>query len=145
MEAEMGPLGTSHSRDPYIELVNRFPLRPLRSDAELDQAIAIVDELVTRDNLTSGESDYLEVLSDLVHKYESTQHSVSPVSYAEVLRYLLEANQMAQTELARRSRIAGSTISEILAGKRKLSRRHIAALSRVFHVSPAVFSLRSLE
>lgn len=141
----MGNARTSRARDRYIELVQRFPLRPLRSDAELDKAIAIIDELVTRDDLTPGESDYLDVLSDLVHKYESTEHPIEPATDAEVLRFLLQSNEMSQSDLAQRSRISGSTISEILAGKRKLSRRHIAALSRVFHVSPAVFFPEAVE
>jgi len=141
----MAIVRTSPVRDLYIELVHRFPLRRLRSDAELDEAIAIIDELVTRKDLTPGESDYLDVLSDLVHKYESTEDPISPASDAEVLRFLLESNGMGQTELAKRSGIAGSTISEILTGKRKLSRRHIAALSRVFHVSPAVFFPEAVE
>jgi len=57
----MGIGRTSRPRDRYIELVHRFPLRPLRSDAELEKAIAIIDELVTRDDLTPGESDYLDI------------------------------------------------------------------------------------
>jgi len=141
----MAVVATSPDRDLYIKLVQRFPLRRLRSDAELDHAIAIIHELVTREDLTPGESDYLDVLSDLVHKYESTEHPIGPASDAEVLRFLLESNKMGQTELKQRSGIAGSTISEILAGKRKLSRRHIAALSRVFHVSPAVFFHEAVE
>ncbi|MGO9915163.1 MAG: helix-turn-helix domain-containing protein [Isosphaeraceae bacterium] len=141
----MAAVRTAPERDLYIELVQRFPLRRLRSDAELDEAIAIIDRLVTRERLAPGESDYLDVLSDLVHKYESTEHPISPASDAEVLRFLLESNEMAQTELAHRSGIAGSTISEILGGKRKLSRRHIAALSRVFRVSPAVFFPEAVE
>ena len=52
---------------------------------------------------------------------------------------------MAQSELAERSEIAESTISEVLAGKRQLSRRHIAALSRVFLVSPAAFFHEAIE
>jgi len=135
----MAIVARSPDRNLYLKLVRRFPLRRLRSDAELDAAIAIINEFVMRDDLTPGESDYLDVLSDLVHKYESTEHPIAPASDAEVLRFLLESNKMGQTELAQRSGIAGSTISEILAEKRKLSRRHIAALSRVFHVSPAVF------
>src|SRR5438105_2685974 len=102
----MADAPTSSERDLYLELVQRFPLRRIRSDAELDQAIKIVDELVTRKDLTPGESDYLDVLSDLVHKYESTEHPIGPVSDAEVLRFLLESHEMAQTELAQRSGIA---------------------------------------
>ena len=35
--------------DCYLDLVRRFPLRPLRSDADLDAAIKMVDELIDRD------------------------------------------------------------------------------------------------
>jgi HTH-type transcriptional regulator / antitoxin HigA len=125
--------------DKYIDLVHAFPLRPIRSDAELDGAIAMIDSLITRDDLDSGEEDYLDVLSDLVHKYESEHDPIAPVSDANMVRFLLESNDMTQAALAERSGIAESTISEVVAGKRKLSRRHIAAISRVFRVSPSVF------
>ncbi len=125
--------------DRYIELVHAFPLRPLRSESELDGAIAMIDSLVTRDDLDQGEEDYLDVLSDLVHKYEAEHDPIEPVSDAVMVRFLLESNDMTQAELAERSDIAESTISEVIAGKRKFSRRHIAAVSSVFGVSPSVF------
>ena len=78
-------------------------------------------------------------LGDLVHKYEAEHNPLVAVSDSDMVRFLADSNEMTQTELAQRSGIAESTISAILAGKRKLSRRHIAALSRVFRVSPAVF------
>jgi HTH-type transcriptional regulator/antitoxin HigA len=118
----------------YLELVQSFPLRPIRSEVELDRAIAMIDSLLARDELDPGKADYLDVLSDLVHKYEA-EHDPD----AEMVRFLLESNEVAQTELAKQTGIAESTISEILAAKRQLSRRHIAALSKYFHVSPAVF------
>jgi len=131
--------------DKYLGLVRAFPLRPIRSDSELDRAIAVIDSLITRDDLDPGEDDYLDVLGDLVHKYEAEHDPIAPVSDADMVQFLLESNEMAQTELARESGIAESTISEILAGKRNLSRRHIAALSRIFRVSPAVFFPEALE
>jgi HTH-type transcriptional regulator/antitoxin HigA len=123
----------------YLELVQSFPLRPIRSEVELDRAIAMIDSLLARDELDPGKADYLDVLSDLVHKYEAEHDPIEPVSDAEMVRFLLESNEVAQTELAKQTGIAESTISEILAAKRQLSRRHIAALSKYFHVSPAVF------
>ncbi len=125
--------------DSYIELVRVLPLRAIRSDIELDRAIAMIDSLIDQAELNRDEEDYLEVLSDLVHRYESEHDPIAPVPDAEMVRFLLESNDMTQAELAQRSKIAVSTISEILAEKRKLSRRHIAALSRVFRVSPAIF------
>ena len=125
--------------DKYIELVHAFPLRPIRSDAELDRAITMIDSLIERDDLDSGGEDYLDVLSDLVHRYEAEHDPIAPVSDPDMVRFLLESNDMTQAELAERSEIAESTISEVVAGKRKLSRRHIAALSMVFRVSPSIF------
>ena len=130
----------SPERDIYLELVRRFPLRRIRSDAELDRAIAIVDELVSRKDLAPGEDDYLDVLSDLVHKYEAAESPIPPASDAEVLRYLMDSHGLNQVQLAAATEIPVSTISEVLAGKRGLSRHNIGVLSRHFRVSPAVFS-----
>jgi HTH-type transcriptional regulator / antitoxin HigA len=125
--------------DKYLELVRAFPLRPIRSEAELDRAIAIVDSLITRDDLDLGQEDYVDVLSDLIHRYEAEHDPIAPVADADLIRFLLDSNGMSQAELAQRTEIAESTISEILAGKRKLSRRHIALFSKVFRVTPALF------
>ncbi len=129
----------------YLRLVRAFPLRPIRSESELDHAIEMIDSLIAKEILDSGQEDYLDVLGDLVHKYEAEHDPMLAVSDADMVRFLLESNEMAQTELAQRSGIAESTISEIVAGKRKLSRRHIASLSRVFRVSPAVFFPEAVE
>jgi HTH-type transcriptional regulator / antitoxin HigA len=131
--------------DSYLALVRALPLRPIRSDAELDRAIAMIDSLISRAELNAGEEDYLDVLSDLVHRYESEHDPIAPVADAEMVRFLLESNNMTQAELAQRGKIADSTVSEILAGKRKLSRRHIAAVSQIFRVSPAIFFSVAIE
>jgi HTH-type transcriptional regulator/antitoxin HigA len=125
--------------DRYLELVWRFPLRPLRSDGDLDAAIAVIDALLDRDDLDPGEEDYLDVLGDLVKKYETEAHPMPPVSDAEMLRYLIETRETTQAAVSEATGIAESTISEVLAGKRGLNRRHIESLARHFRVSPAVF------
>ena len=126
-------------------LVRELPLRPIRSEVELDRAIAMIDSLISRAEPQPGEEDYLDVPSDLVHRYEAEHDPIVPVSDAEMIRFLLDSNEMTQAELAQRSKIADSTISQILAEKRKLSRRHIAAVSRVFRVSAAVFFSEASE
>jgi HTH-type transcriptional regulator/antitoxin HigA len=137
---------TRHDSDGrYLKLIKAFPLRPIRTESELDRAIAVIDSLVLRDDLDPGEADYLDVLGDLVYKYEAANHPIRPVSDSEMLRFLLDSSGVSQAELAERSRIAASTISEILAGKRRLSRRQIVTLSTLFRLSPAVFFPETLE
>lgn len=126
-------------RDRYLELIQRHPLRPIRTDEELDRAISMVNELIDLPARDADEADYLDVLSDLVEKYEAEAHPIPPASDADVLRYLIEAREITQAKLAADTGVAESTISEVLAGKRGLNRRHIAALARYFAVSPAVF------
>lgn len=127
-------------KEPYAELIRQFPLRPIRSDDELDAAIRVVDSLVGRPALRPEEQDYLDVLSDLVERYEAEAHPIAPLSDADMLQHLIEAKGVPQTEVARATGIADSTISEVLSGKRSLNRTHIGKLARYFAVSPEVFA-----
>ena len=124
----------------YRKLVFQFALRPIQSDADLDRAIAVVDSLLDRDDLDAGEQDYLDVLSDLVERYEDQTDPPRNVSDAEMLRFLMEQREVKQVELSRATGIADSTISAILTGKRTLNRPHIGKLASYFHVSPGVFA-----
>jgi HTH-type transcriptional regulator/antitoxin HigA len=128
------------TQETYLVLIQQFPLRPIRSEAELDEAIAIIDALVIKDVLETAEADYLAVLSDLVEQYESEVHPISPASDAEMLRHLLDAQGVSQGQVARDTGIAASTISAVLLEKRHLTREHIAKLVHYFQVSPSVFA-----
>ena len=121
-------------------MVQRFPLRPIQSGTDLDRAIAVVDSLLDRDNLDAGEQDYLDVLSDLVERYEDQTDPPRDVSDAEMLRFLMEQQAVKQVELSRATAIVESTISAVLSGKRELNRAQIGKLASYFHVSPSVFA-----
>jgi HTH-type transcriptional regulator / antitoxin HigA len=122
-----------------MELVRLFPLRPIRTDTELDAAIAVVDSLIDQDELSAPEQDYLNVLGDLIEAYEEEAVPVRPVADADMLRFLIENKGDTQAAVAKRVGIPESTISEILTGKRKLNRKQIGRLSRYFRVEPGVF------
>lgn len=131
------------SEDRYLELVRRFPLRPLSSEPDLDAAIAMIDSLIDQAKLSAPEQDYLDVLSDLVEAYEAEAVPIKAVGDADLLRFLIENRQASQIEVAKKAGIAESTISEVLAGKRKLNRLQIGKLARYFHIEPGAFSFRA--
>ena len=85
----------------YLKLVRTFPLRPIRSDDSLDRAIAVINSLLDRDDLSPAEADYLDVLSDLVERYETEEHPMEDVSDADMLQHLIEAKGVTQAEVAR--------------------------------------------
>lgn len=126
-------------KDRYLELVQYVPLRPIRTEAELDEAINMVDYLIDRKQMNADEKDYLAVLADLIEKYEDVHYPMEKPVEKDMLRFLLEAKGVTQAQVAKDCRIAESTISEVLKGVRKLNRNHIAKLSAYFHVEPGVF------
>jgi HTH-type transcriptional regulator/antitoxin HigA len=123
----------------YLELIRAFPLRPLRNDADLDAAVAIIDGLLDRPRLSPPEKDYLDVLSDLVEAYEFEAVPMRPVGDAKLLQFLIEQKGVTQADAAHGAGIVESTISEVLAGKRQLNRGQIGKLARYFCVEPAAF------
>ncbi len=86
----------------YLALIRRFPVRPIMSEAELDQATALVNELLDRTRLDSAEDDYLDVLSDLIERYEDKHHPIEDVSADEMLEFLIEKRPAARGLLNRR-------------------------------------------
>ena len=123
----------------YLDLIRKHPLRPLRSDADLDRAVAMVDTLTDGRALASDEDDYLEVLSRLIEDYEDEHDPLPEMSGVEALRYLLEENGLTQSQLSDETKIPVATISEILHEKRGISPRVRNALAKRFRVAPTLF------
>ena len=111
---------------------------PITSERQHDEYLAVLDKLASKDNPTSEEEKYAKVLVTLIEAYEEERHSIPHASPVEVLRTLMDANNLRQKDLVP---IFGSEsiVSEILHKKRDLNKTHIEKLSRRFHVSPAVF------
>jgi HTH-type transcriptional regulator/antitoxin HigA len=125
----------------YMELIRENPLRILRSDDEYARAIAILDRLSNRGTDRShDETEYLLALAVFVERYETEQNrSKSPASGIRILRSLIESRGTTPSQVAAGSGLGASTLSDLLAGRRKLTSRHIAALARFFGVEPEAF------
>ena len=104
--------------DAYFELVQRFPLKHMRSDRELPPMIEILKFLLIRGDLASREQDYLDVLTDIVERSEDETHPMPEVSDAAMLRHLIDSSGVTQSKLSVDVGISMSTISEVLHGKR---------------------------
>lgn len=126
--------------DRYLELVRECPPRIIRSETEYERAIATLDRLSDLGlNRTADETDFLLALALFVERYEEEHEPIPRATGLEMLRDLIETHAVTQSDVAAGTGLANSTISEILAAKRKLNVQHIAALARFFKVEPAVF------
>lgn len=123
----------------YLELIRNFPLRPIRSEAELGRAEKLLHELLDADNLTTPEQDYLEVLGNLIEDYEEKAYPIDDLPPHQMLAGLIEAKGVTQTEVSKATGIPVSTISELLAQKRDFNVSHIERLCAYFGLGPAAF------
>jgi HTH-type transcriptional regulator/antitoxin HigA len=126
-----------------IEVPEKYALEvsapsPIASERQHEQYLDVLDRLLSKDNSTREEEKYAEILVTLIEAYERKHHSIPDASAVEVLRTLMEANDLRQKDLVP---IFGSEsiVSEVLHKKRGLTRSHIEKLSERFNVSPAVF------
>ena len=123
----------------FLGLQKRFlVLRPIHKEADYQHALEVATELSLRTNLTCEQADYLEVLTTLIADYEEKHFEMTRHTPQEILKFLVEENQMSGSDLGR---ILGSRTlgPALLRGQRSLSKTHIKRLADHFSVSPALF------
>jgi len=129
----------------YLDLIRRFPLRPIRTSSQYSIAESIVSELAIREErLDAWQADYFDVLSDLIEAYDD-QHfnlEIAGAGPLETLSFLMNENGMKSSDLGE---LLGSKglASDILHGKRQMSKKVILRLAARFNVEPSLF-LRSV-
>ncbi len=123
----------------YAGLVRLFPPRPIHDRVDLANATEVVDALAGHD-LTPDQEDYLDVLSDLVAKYEEGRAAVrrSRSTPLERLRYVVREAGMSASDLGRLlgNRGLGSLV---LRGRRQLSKTHVRILAEHFKIDAGYF------
>ena len=111
---------------------------PITSQRQHEEYLSVLHQLSSKANPAREEEKYAAVLLTLIEAYEKEHYSIPDASPLEVLRTLMDANDLRQKDL---TPIFGSEsiVSEVLHKKRDLNKMHIEKLSKRFHVSPAVF------
>jgi len=124
----------------YGELLLDLLPRPVQTEAENERALAIVDRLMSKgeDNLTPEEGALLELLVQLIERFEEKAYRIPEAPGYRVLRTLLKNRGVKQADLPL---IFGSRgiASEVYNGKRAISKAQAKKLSEFFGISPAVF------
>ena len=121
---------------PFKQLVG---VTSVRTEEDYAQACATIDALL--DEVSDDEShplaEVLDYLADQVKAYEDENFQIPEAKPSEVLRFLMEQHGLKQEDLgdcAQQSRI-----SDILSGKRSISKEIAKRLAHRFHVRADVF------
>ena len=111
----------------------------IESEAELDRAEEIINRLLSKgENLSPEEEKLLDLVSDLVEKYEDEHYPFPEVAPNEILKFLMTENDYKQSDLLH---VFGSSgiASEVVNGKRSISKAQAKKLAEFFKVSVELF------
>ena len=119
----------------YGELLARVQPHPIKDDREYDRLVGEVGRLMERgeSNLSREETSLLEMLSILIEEYDRKHYPMAPAQPHKMLTFLLEQRGLEPHDLWS---VLGSKsrVSEILSGKRAISKSSAKKLAAFFHV-----------
>jgi HTH-type transcriptional regulator / antitoxin HigA len=127
------------TRERLLELFAQFPPVAIQSDAHLEAAQAIVDDLLGRER-DEAEELYLDLLGTLVYAYEQAHVEMPDLTGLELIHALLAERDLTQRDLVRAGIFATASVaSEVLAGKRSLTTDQVRGLAGFFRLPADLF------
>jgi HTH-type transcriptional regulator/antitoxin HigA len=123
----------------YGRVLSRELPRPIRTDRDLERAIARLEELDERgESLSPEERELAELYASLIEAYEDQRYPIPHAAPHEFLRALLEDRGLSQADIAPLLGGRGHA-SEILSGKRSISKTQAKNLAAHFGLSVEAF------
>ncbi len=123
----------------YGRLLSKAQPMIIRTEEENERALLLVEKLFEKgENLTFEENALLELMVKLIADFEEEYYPIRDASPREILLELMNARGLKQVDLAE---VFGSKsrVSEVINGKREISKTQIKSLSVFFNVSAELF------
>ena len=111
----------------------------IKTEEENERMLAVAEQLIDKGQSRTPEEDQLfELVTKLIEDFEDEHYPIPDAPPHRVLQFLMEQNDLRQSDLLP---IFGSRgyVSDVVNGKRAISKSHAKALGKMFHVSPDVF------
>jgi HTH-type transcriptional regulator/antitoxin HigA len=124
----------------YARLANRIVVKAIETEEEYDRMVAAVERLMDKgeDRLSPEESALLETMAILVQAYDERNHPLPPLAPSEMLAYLMETSGRTVRDLLPVLGTRGR-VSEVLSGKRSISKEQAKKLASLFKVTADLF------
>lgn len=123
----------------YGNLLMETVPRVIDSEEELVRAEELITLLLRKgDNVSPEEETLLDLISDLVEKYEDEHYPIPDATPTEMLRFFIEDRELKQSDLLPVFGSSGIT-SEVVNGKRSISKAQAKKLAAFFNVSVEMF------
>lgn len=135
----MGAIEIDKIAKRYKALCELVPLKPITKRTEYEAAVEHLNQLLDAGGANQAHplAGLVEALGELIQTYEKRQTPMADAEPRQVLRYLMEEHGLKQTDLA--GTASQGMISDVLSGRREISKALAKKLAARFHVAAAVF------
>jgi HTH-type transcriptional regulator/antitoxin HigA len=122
----------------YSKLLAEIAPRAIETEEEYDRLLAVGERLTFAKNLTPEERALYKLLVTLIEVYETENYPIDKSEPHEILQHVMESSGTRQADLVG---IIGSSgvVSEVVNGKRAISKAQAKALGDYFKISPSLF------
>jgi len=122
----------------YSNLLAEVSPRAIETEEEYDRLLAVAERLTFAKNRTPEERALHKLLVTLIEVYEAQNYPIDKSEPHEILQHIMEASGTRQADLVG---IVGSSgvVSEVVNGKRAISKAQAKALGDYFKVSSSLF------
>jgi len=122
----------------YGRLLLRTLPHVIRTDEEHERLANELLRLDETENPTPEEQELAELLTVLIDRYEDRRFPIRKAGSQQTLQHLMEARNLTQKDLWKVFGSKGIT-SEVVHGKRSISKAQAKKLAAFFHVSAELF------
>ncbi|WP_250124952.1 helix-turn-helix domain-containing protein [Chroococcidiopsis sp. CCMEE 29] len=125
-------------KNAYASLLAEFQPQVITTEEENERALSVVEKLMAMRNRTPEQNALLNLLVILIEKFEDEHYQLNAATPQSILLHLMEARGVRQEDLIG---VIGSrgVVSEVVNGKRSISKAQAKALAEFFHVSAELF------
>ena len=140
-----GSVTLSINPESYGALLSKYLPMPIISEDDNERALEVVRNLMGIKHRSPEEDSLLELLVQLIERFEDEHYSFETgasqgdlATPRSILLHLMEEHDLKQADLVG---IIGSrgVVSEVVNGKRHISKAQASALSQLFHVDVGLF------
>ncbi len=138
MTKTTGKMALTFNSDIYSQLLSQYQPRIIKTEEENENFLEIVEELLSRPNLSPEEDALLELLLKLIEDFEENNYQLDASTPRSRLIHLMETQSLKEADLVE---IFGSseTFNAVINGKLKINKEQAQALGNLFHVEPSLF------
>lgn len=123
----------------YRQLLAEVAPQIIETEEEHERLLEVAEAFVFKKDLTPEEKVLNKLIVKLIEDYETVNYQIGESAPHEILQHILESSGLKQSDLVKITGSSSGVVSEIVNGKRTISKAQAKALGEYFKVSADLF------